>query len=310
MRPFKRREKLNSDIILPVSGESGSYSVGMSVSGPASSHNHILCLPGILETRAGFDAFSELSQHLCATYVLDYSGRGLSDYLPSGADYRMSLCLKEAFSAYSYLLGLLNRPENNQQHIHLIGNSMGGLIAIFLALHQPNSIRSIVINDVGCVLPWSSLMSLYGALGRSSLLPRINSTSRDNNGLAQKLDVDTRLLSAVVRPDYMDLPHQKTLFGISFEDQFLAIDIPMMVIRSTESQLLPETVLQRMRRFPKDISLLEIPGNAHPVPYSYSVVSAIHKFISDAELSFHDETFMSPSTVTPTKGESYERAIG
>jgi pimeloyl-ACP methyl ester carboxylesterase len=301
--------KLNSDISLPVFGESGSYSVGVSVNGPTNSHNHILCLPGILETHAGFHELAELSQHSCATYVLDYSGRGLSDSLPVSADYRMSHCLKEAFSAYSYLLGLINAAEINQKHIHLIGNSMGGLIAMFLALHKPNPIRSIVINDVGSVLPWSSLMGLYGALGRSSLLPNMSRYSRHNNGLAQKLDVDTRLLSAVMRPDYMDLPHQKTLFGISFEEQFLTIDIPMMVIRSSDSQLLPEVVLQRMQRLSKNINLVEVPGNAHPAPYSHAVVSAINTFISDAELSFLDENFMSSSALTLTKGESYERAI-
>lgn len=300
---------MNTDITLPVFGDSGSYSVGMSVNGPISTNHHILCLPGILETRAGFHAFSELIQHSCATYALDYSGRGLSDDLPSGTDYRMSHCLKEAFSAYSYLLGLLSMAENKQKHIHLIGNSMGGLLAIFLALHKPNSIRSIVINDVGSVLPWSSLMVLYGALGRSSLLPSMSHYSRDFNGLAQKLDVDARLLSAVMRPDYMDLSHQKTMFGISFEEQFLTIDIPMLVLRSKDSQLLPQAVLQRMYRLTRNFSLIEIAGNTHPVPYSHSIVSAIYKFISDAELSFLDESFMNPSGVTSTKGESYERAI-
>ena len=81
----------------------------------------------------------------------------------------------------------------------------------------------------------------------------------------------------------MDLPHQKTLFGISFEEQFSAIDIPIMVIRSSESQLLPEAVLQRMHSLPINVSYIDVPGSAHPVPYSESLISTIQEFIVDFE---------------------------
>ena len=100
MRP-DRGHGLNSDINLPVFDESGSYTVGMTAIGSSSASHHLLCLPGILETAAGFHAFSDLTKNAFATYALDFSGRGLSDHLPIGSDYRMSRCLKEAFSAYN-----------------------------------------------------------------------------------------------------------------------------------------------------------------------------------------------------------------
>lgn len=309
MRPGREHD-LNSDISLPVFDVSGSYAVGMTATGPNDTSHHLLCLPGILETAAGFHAFSDLTKHAFATYALDFSGRGLSDHLPIGSDYRMSRCLKEAFSAYNYLLGSIRLAEISKRHIHVVGNSMGGLIAIFLALHKPNYLRSIVINDVGCVLPWSGLMSLYGALGRSSFFPGRFSRSRDEGSLAEKLNVDTRLLSAVARPNYMDLPHQKTLFGISFEEQFSAIEIPIMVIRSSESQLLPEAVLQRMHSLPTNVSFIDVTGSAHPVPYTESLVSTIHEFIVDAEKKELEKNHPQSTSISLAKGASYEQAFG
>jgi hypothetical protein len=309
MRPGREHD-LNSDISLPVFDVSGSYAVGMTATGPNDTSHHLLCLPGILETAAGFHAFSDLTKHAFATHTLDFSGRGLSDHLPIGSDYRMSRCLKEAFSAYNYLLGSIRLAEISKRHIHVVGNSMGGLIAIFLALHKPNYLRSIVINDVGCVLPWSGLMSLYGALGRSSFFPGRFSRSRDEGSLAEKLNVDTRLLSAVARPNYMDLPHQKTLFGISFEEQFSAIDIPVLVIRSSESQLLPDAVLQRMHSLPINYSFIDVPGSVHPVPYSQSLVKMIHEFIVDAEKKGLDKNHTQSSSLSIAKGTTYERAFG
>ena len=309
MRP-DRGHGLNSDINLPVFDESSSYTVGMTAIGSSNASHHLLCLPGILETAAGFHAFSDLTKNAFATYALDFSGRGLSDHLPIGSDYRMSRCLKEAFSAYNYLLGSISNAENNKRHVHLVGNSMGGLIAIFLARHKPDYLRSIVINDVGCVLPWSGLMSLYGALGRSSFFPGRQSRSRDAVSLSQKLNVDTRLLSAVARPNYMDLPHQKTLFGIGFEEQFSDIDIPIMVVRSSESQLLPEAVLQRMHSLPINVSFIDVPGSAHPVPYTESLVSTIHEFIVDAEKKGLEKNHPQSTALSSAKGTSYERAFG
>jgi len=309
MRP-DRGHDLNSDIHLPVFDESGSYTVGMTAIGSSRASHHLLCLPGILETAAGFVAFSDLTKNVFTTYALDFSGRGLSDHLPIGSDYRMSRCVEEAFSAYNYLLGLISHAENDKRHIHLVGNSMGGLIGIFLALHKPGYLRSIVINDVGCVLPWSGLMSLYGALGRSSFFPGRYSRSSDAGSLSQKLDVDTRLLSAVARPNYMDLPHQKTLFGISFEEQFSAIEIPIMVVRSSESRLLTEAVLQRMHSLPINVSFVDVPGSAHPVPYTESLVSTIHEFIVDAEKKELEKNHPPSSSVSLAKGTSYERTFG
>ena len=68
MRP-DRGHDLNRDINLPVFDESGSYTVGMTAIGSSSARHHLLCLPGILETAAGFNAFSDLTKNAFATYA-------------------------------------------------------------------------------------------------------------------------------------------------------------------------------------------------------------------------------------------------
>ena len=96
MRPGRGHD-LNSDIISPVSVESGFKTVGITVTEPSETHLQLFCLLAILETGASFHAFSDFIKHLYTTYALDFSGRSLSDHQPIRLEYRMSRCLKYAF---------------------------------------------------------------------------------------------------------------------------------------------------------------------------------------------------------------------
>ena len=83
-----------------------------------------------------------------------------------------------------------------------------------------------------------------------------------------------------------------------------------MVVRSSESQLLPEAVLQRMHSLPINVSFIDVPGSAHPVPYTESLVSTIHEFIVDAEKKWLEKNHPQSTALSSAKGTSYERAFG
>jgi hypothetical protein len=53
-----------------------------------------------------------------------------------------------------------------------------------------------------------------------------------------------------------------------------------------------------------------VPGSAHPVPYSESLVSTIHEFIVDVEKKGLEKNHPQSTSLSLAKGTSYEQAFG
>jgi hypothetical protein len=83
-----------------------------------------------------------------------------------------------------------------------------------------------------------------------------------------------------------------------------------MIIRSSESKFLSEAVLQRMRSLPINVYFIDEPGSAHPVPYSQSVVAAIHEFIVGSEKIRKEKNHPESSALSLAKKLPYEQAFG
>lgn len=285
---------------LPVFGDAGLHEIAVFTDGHKMSHRRVLCLPGILETREGFRG---LIQQALETriFTFDFAGRGDSDYLQGSSSYRMSGCLRDACSAYSYVLGgtvfaddspatQTRQPReagsSDEPYVHLVGNSMGGLIGIFLAGQRPTGLSSVVINDVSCLLPWASLFTLFGALSgfsfASSVPQRLSGGSRP---LAETLNVDKKLIPAILQPAYLDLPHVREISGLSFLEAFRAVDVPVLVLYSADSPIFTAAARKAMNYLPSTYSFMEVEGNTHPVAYSEEVTGAILQFMETAETS-------------------------
>ncbi len=285
---------------LPVCNDTDVYGIAVSLHGSRHARRRMLCLPGLLETQSGFHGLIRDARRHAQIVTLDFAGRGESDVLAGAGRYRMSACLRDACAAYSFALGAaahLARPPALQgllsfdmpaspdaPPVHLVGNSMGALIGVFLAGRKPSSLRSLIINDVGSLLPWSSLIALFGAIGRASL-PSTDFQAMTGGGwqLAQQLNVDKNLLAAIVQPSYLDLPHQRDMAGLNFRRAFQAVDVPVLVIHSADSVIVSKSVRQAMRHLPPNYSFLEVGGSAHPVAYDATVNAAILRFMESAE---------------------------
>lgn len=285
---------------LPVFSDAGMYKIAVSGAGDHRSLRRLLCLPGMLETRKGFHS---LIRKIRATqiFTLEFAGRGDSDYLPGIGNYRMSGCLRDANVAYSYVLGTLahgikppdlqplfplDASPSDEPHVHLVGNSMGGLIGIFLAGQKPAALRSVIINDVGCLLSWSSLITLFAAFGTSSWSSSsVQGLSQGSQPLAKRLNVDQKLISAILQPSYLDLPYLREMAGLSFIQAFREVDVPVLVVHSAESSIFTTSVRKAMGNLPSTYSFLEVEGDAHPVAYSDRVSEAILQFMEAAEKS-------------------------
>ena len=92
--------------------------------GDADSSHVLLCLPGLLETRATFDPLLEAAQDLHGLRVigLDLCGRGDADPTPNDKGYAMSVYLDDVLQ---FLKHDVVNDTAVMPRVHLLGTSMG-----------------------------------------------------------------------------------------------------------------------------------------------------------------------------------------
>ena len=255
---------------------------------PSRPQETILCLPGLLETSTAWHEFVSFFARKHRVYVIDYAGRALSEYLPENLDYKMSACLADISSAISFIIGSnqttkktvsLSDPSSQEICLHLVGNSMGGLLAVTLAANEPSFITSLVINDVGPIVPWSGLVAIMGAIYVAGSRSEETHPPYSLASVARDLAVDPRLLRAVMRPAYADLDFRQGLQGLSYEKYFSKTTMPTLLVHSRNSTMVTPQVLEATKNY-QHLSLLTVDGFVHPVSYSDSVNVEIERFIS------------------------------
>ena len=101
--------------------------------------NNLIVLHGLLGSLRNFKSFSRKKEFNTNTnvYLMDLRNHGKSSYLPT-----MSI---------SELSGDINNfiMEHNLDNTYQLGHSLGGRVAMDLALRNPNSVKGICIVDIG-----------------------------------------------------------------------------------------------------------------------------------------------------------------
>lgn len=249
--------------------------------GDEQSSDLFLCLPGLLETRQAFDEFVHHVGPKARIMTIDWCGRGDSQKLESAHDYRMSVYLSDLSLFYSHAMGAISaHPREKPARIHLVGTSMGGLLAIFLATHRPRSLGTVILNDVGPVLPWSGVFSLMTGMSSAKSTELKNMVEFNAPNLAEKLRVDPQLLRAVRQPSHLDLPHETRLSGVDFSDAFAAVTAPILLLRGADSEIINDSVVKRILELHALTRIHECKESGHPVTYSAEVCAAMLKFVS------------------------------
>ena len=135
---------------------------------PAAAHV-VVCVHGL--SRQGRD-FDVLAAHLVAVtngnirvVCPDVVGRGESDWLKDPMGYQISTYAADMLA----LLGQVH-AEAPITALDWVGTSMGGLIGMAVCgrpdLPLPTPVRKLVLNDVGPVIEWQSLVRIGTYLGR------------------------------------------------------------------------------------------------------------------------------------------------
>lgn len=129
---------------------------------PLSPRCPVLCLPGL--TRNAKD-FAEVAKRLAPArrvIVLDYRGRGQSAYDKEWRNYRPEVYVDDIHQ----LVALANLHRSV-----VFGTSMGGLLAMGLAVALPGLLAGVVLNDVGPELPKAAVENIVELMAAAKPQP-------------------------------------------------------------------------------------------------------------------------------------------
>ncbi len=231
--------------------------------GDANSPYVLLCLPGLLETRATFDPLLQAAEGVQGLRVisLDLCGRGDSSPLAGDKGYTMQVYLEDIVH---FMRAELMPDGKPVPHIDVLGTSMGGILAMYLAHEESNHVSGLFFNDIGLNLPWMSIYGLYDGMKKEGRLP----TPEE---MADKFNVSIGAVLAVQSPSHFDLPYRKDWKGMKFGHLLSHFKGPVRLMHGSESGVCPvQQVKELQSEFPK-AQVLEVAGAAHPVPFNAMV---------------------------------------
>lgn len=237
-----------------------------------SPHLPLLCLTGL--TRNSED-FADLAAHFAATRRVicpDYRGRGRSAYDSDWRNYDPMVYLTDI----GHIL-----MANDIHRVVVIGTSLGGLLAMGLAVMRPTSIAAVVINDIGPDVDPGGLARIIDFIGTDrpqpdwpsavamlrKALPRLairdaqwwerfaRATYREGADGILHFDWDIAIVEKLKRSDgaIQDLwPLFRALR-----------DIPTLAVRGGISDVLTEEGLGRMIEAKPDLVAVTVPGIGH-----------------------------------------------
>ena len=235
--------------------------------GAVNSPHVLLCLPGLLETRATFDSLLQDAEGLHGLRVvsLDLCGRGDSSPVPGDKGYTMQVYLEDIEHFIRTELMPDGKPVPRNE---VLGTSMGGILGMYLACDTHNQVSGLFLNDIGLDLPWMSIYGLYDGMKKEGRLP----TPEE---MAAKFNVSLGAVLAVQSPSHFDLSYRKDWKGMKFGHLLSDFKGPLRLMHGSESGVCTAQQVKDLQRvFPK-AKVLEVAGAAHPVPFN----ATVNKFV-------------------------------
>ena len=213
------------------------------------------CLPGLLETRDTFIPLFESSNSNSNIRVLsiDYCGRGDSDSLHMGTNYSLSRYLNDIEDFLKNYV--FEKHTNKDARLHLIGTSMGGVLAIYLIEKFNQEIFSVLLNDIGLKIEWAALSKLHKSIDSSAIE-------------IATVKIHSRVITEVKSPSHFDLPYQFDLIGINLSDLVKSYEGRIVLLHNTSSLMCPSEIADFSQRKCQTLEIKSIECEGHPVEWS------------------------------------------
>jgi pimeloyl-ACP methyl ester carboxylesterase len=283
----------------------GSHRMAYWLWGDAAAPHVVVCAHGLSRQGRDFDrlarALIERSGTPMRIACPDVVGRGRSDWLSDPTGYAIPTYGADMVQMLHQLhaaapIGTLD----------WVGTSMGGLIGIGLAgtpkLPLPVPIRSLVLNDVGPVIQWSSLQRIGTYLGNTGRFDSVQQAADAMWQISQSFGPHTAeqwlaLSQAMVRPlaaggftlhydpaiavPFRSLTEPAALAGqAALWQLYDNIGARTLLLRGAQSDLLSRDTAQEMSRRGPRALLVEFPGVGHaPTLIADDQVEAVASFL-------------------------------
>lgn len=250
----------------------------------------VLCLAGMTRNSKDFAHVPAAIVPQRRVICPDYRGRGLSDYDRNWRHYDPIVYLNDIL----HLLAALNVHK-----VIVIGTSLGGILAMGLAVLRPGVMAGAVLNDIGPDIGTAGLTHILNYVSRDRPQPdwtaaaaemqrtfsylelgdpqnwdrMAQATYKEGPDGMLRFDWDVRL----IRPFRRALRQRQDLWPYFRALRF----IPTLVIRGGKSQVLLPAALDRMKVEKPDLLTVTVPNVGHtPNLGEPAAVAALNSFLA------------------------------
>jgi pimeloyl-ACP methyl ester carboxylesterase len=281
---------------IPASDAGGaSHRIACAEWGVAGDKPTVLCVHGL--TRNGRD-FDFVARALAADFHVlcpDMRGRGSSQWM-TPADYANPAYLADIF----FILKQVGISK-----LHWLGTSMGGILGLLAANSAPGLLQSLILNDIGCLIPASGLgrikdiatiATVFGTRETAEAALRLRSATF---GITEERHWQ-QLYTYGIEPvgDQWRFTYDPGIFTGGFAADAPVQDVelwplwqavtamPMLLIRGALSDLLQADTAREMQARHPRLRLEEIAGVGHaPALMDDKQIALIHGWMSATVMS-------------------------
>lgn len=250
----------------------------------------LLCLHGLTRNARDFDGFARRMARRRHVIALDFRGRGLSKWDPDPSRYLPATYGPDVVALLDHL-GIADAV--------IVGTSLGGIVAMVLAVSDEERVAAAILNDVGPVIEPAGIARVQGYVGAAtrfdSWAGAAAAARTINRGLpatwgdAQWEAMARRLFSesanGTITADYDPAIAEPFKSGAAAPvDLWPLFDAlatkPVLVIRGGESDLLSAETLAAMASRSPNVATVSVPGVPHaPDLDEPEAVAAIDAFL-------------------------------
>ena len=156
---------------------------------------------------------------------------------------------------------LFNKHPNGMGDLFLVGTSMGGILAMYLANKFLNRIAGIVLNDIGLTLYWWSLYGLYKGLN--------NLDAAQSEAPRQVLEsIHPEAIQAVQSPTHFDLKYDFDWLGMHFHGLLKNFTGQVLLLHNDNSRLCPTDIAHHFKSHVSQLAVLSLEDDRHPAVWT------------------------------------------
>ena len=254
----------------------------------------LLCLPGLTRNARDFAAFAERYSPRYRVLCPDFRGRGMSDHDPVPQRYLPPTYAHDTIALLDHV-GIADAI--------FVGTSLGGIVAMLVAVLDEDRIAAAILNDVGPELAEAGLEHIRAYVGTEpsfATWEEAAATVRANQrglpaqwGPGDWLALARRLCSerddGSIRFDYdpaIAVPFRTSATGTV--DMWPLFDAlarkPVLAVRGEHSQLFTADALERLGQRSGTVATVTVPGVGHPPELvEPEAIQAIDRFLESLD---------------------------